>query len=164
MSELRTNKIYPRDGLPSGASGGIIQVVEASDYTATSVTSSSFVDTGLSATITPTSSSNKILVYVSHNTWKHGTNNYMHLILAVSSGGSYSTVGYIDDLVAYSNSTGGMSHRPNAMILHSPATTSAITYKTQCKVSGTGAITINADASSGTEQSRGSMILMEVSG
>ena len=29
MSELRTNKIYPRDGLPSGASGGgIVQVVQ----------------------------------------------------------------------------------------------------------------------------------------
>ena len=28
MSELRTNRIVPRDGLPSGASGGIIQVVQ----------------------------------------------------------------------------------------------------------------------------------------
>ena len=27
MSELRTNKIYPRDGLVSGANGGIVQVV-----------------------------------------------------------------------------------------------------------------------------------------
>ena len=26
MSELRTNKIYPRDGLPAGSSGGIIQL------------------------------------------------------------------------------------------------------------------------------------------
>ena len=26
MSELRTNRIIPRDGLPSGSSGGIIQV------------------------------------------------------------------------------------------------------------------------------------------
>ena len=26
MSELRTNRIVPRDGLPSGSSGGIIQV------------------------------------------------------------------------------------------------------------------------------------------
>ena len=28
MSELRTNRIVPRDGLVSGASGGIIQVVQ----------------------------------------------------------------------------------------------------------------------------------------
>ena len=26
MSELRTNRIVPRDGLPSGSSGGIIQI------------------------------------------------------------------------------------------------------------------------------------------
>ena len=26
MSELRTNRIVPRDGLPSGSAGGIIQV------------------------------------------------------------------------------------------------------------------------------------------
>ena len=29
MSELRTNKIYPRDGLPAGANGGIVQIVRA---------------------------------------------------------------------------------------------------------------------------------------
>ena len=27
MSELRTNRIIPRDGLPGGSAGGIIQVV-----------------------------------------------------------------------------------------------------------------------------------------
>ena len=26
MSELRTNRIVPRDGLPSGSAGGIIQI------------------------------------------------------------------------------------------------------------------------------------------
>ena len=29
MSELRTNRIVPRDGLPSGSSGGVIQVKSA---------------------------------------------------------------------------------------------------------------------------------------
>ena len=29
MSELRTNRIIPRDGLPSGSSGGIIQIKQA---------------------------------------------------------------------------------------------------------------------------------------
>tara|TARA_B100000925_G_C21738123_1_gene358031 strand:- start:52 stop:543 length:492 start_codon:yes stop_codon:yes gene_type:complete len=163
MSELRTNRIVPRNGLPSGASGGVIQVVEASDYTSTAVTSGSFVDTGLSASITPTNSSNNILVYVSHNVYKGSTNNYAHLILAYSSGGSYSTLGYVDDLIAYTNDTLGAVHRPNAMFMHSPATTSTITYKTQCKVTG-GTFYFNGDASSGTQQSRGSIVLMEVSG
>ena len=165
MSELRTNKIYPRDGLPAGASGGIIQVVEAFDYTGTSISSSTFVDTGLSASITPTSASNKILVYVSHNIYKSGTNNYMELALFCNHGGSFANIGYIDDLGCYSASTGAMIHRPNAMFLHSPATTSTITYKTQCLVSGGGSMLINGDASGGdSERSRGSMVLMEVSG
>ena len=43
MSELRTNRIIPRDGLPSGSYGGIIQVKTASaqdntDYSSTSDT------------------------------------------------------------------------------------------------------------------------------
>ena len=31
MSELRTNRIIPRDGLPSGSAGGIIQVKSNED-------------------------------------------------------------------------------------------------------------------------------------
>ena len=43
MSELRTNRIVPRDGLPSGSYGGVIQVKTASvtenaDYNSTSDT------------------------------------------------------------------------------------------------------------------------------
>ena len=65
MSELRTNRIVPRDGLPSGSAGGIIQVVFTSLATGSTVTvnSSSFVDV-MSASITPTRSDSKILVQV----------------------------------------------------------------------------------------------------
>ena len=61
MSELRTNKIIPRDGLVSGANGGIVQVVHAATdthFTSTSTTPKTIV----SASITPTSASNKILI------------------------------------------------------------------------------------------------------
>ena len=62
MSELRTNKILPRDGLPSGAySGGIIQVRTYVKSSTVTTTSSSFIELH-SGTITPTSSTNKILV------------------------------------------------------------------------------------------------------
>ena len=92
MSELRTNKIYPRDGLPAGATaGGVIQVVEVTNDTTTtfSNTASSFTATGFSATITPTSSSNKILVMVSTSIYLDSDDNtggltavsYTHLTL-----------------------------------------------------------------------------------
>ena len=41
MSELRTNRIVPRDGLPSGSSGGIIQVKQAERTTSVKYTGSS---------------------------------------------------------------------------------------------------------------------------
>ena len=64
MSELRTNKILPRDGLPSGAySGGIIQVRVHTTSTTVTTTSSSIVELH-QGVITPTSTSNKILIDV----------------------------------------------------------------------------------------------------
>ena len=65
MSELRTNRIVPRDGLPSGSSGGIIQVVS------NTLTTSAYqnIDPGsnydwntLTCTITPTRSDSKIMI------------------------------------------------------------------------------------------------------
>ena len=62
MSELRTNRIVPRDGLVSGASGGIIQVVQATktdteQFTLATQTVKQY--TTLTATITPTRSDSK---------------------------------------------------------------------------------------------------------
>lgn len=47
--------------------GSVLQVVSATTTTSTTTTSTSYVDTNLSASITPTSSSNKILVIVTGN-------------------------------------------------------------------------------------------------
>ena len=66
MSELRTNRIIPRDGLTSGASGGIIQVKQTILKTAVEViqaVGSGYADiNGLNVTITPTRSDSKVLV------------------------------------------------------------------------------------------------------
>ena len=63
MSELRTNRIIPRDGLPSGSSGGIIQVKSTTKTDTFSVTGTTTSDiTGMSISITPTRSDSKILV------------------------------------------------------------------------------------------------------
>jgi len=63
-SELRVDRIIPVNGVPTGGGGGVIQVVNTTFVTALSGTVASRVDTGLSLTITPTSSSSKILVFV----------------------------------------------------------------------------------------------------
>ena len=65
MSELRTNRIVPRDGLVSGANGGIIQVaVTQKSDVFTWGTTGDVAITGMSVSITPTRSDSKILVQV----------------------------------------------------------------------------------------------------
>ena len=67
MSELRTNRIVPRDGLPAGSSGGIIQTKQVIHSKSLQFNASSF-SAGTSSggnfeiTITPTRSDSKILV------------------------------------------------------------------------------------------------------
>ena len=63
MSELRTNRIVPRDGLASGYSGGIIQVKQTVKTDTFSHNTQTFTEiTGLNVLITPTRSDSKILV------------------------------------------------------------------------------------------------------
>ena len=67
MSELRTNRIVPRDGLVSGTGigGGIIQIKQTikKDTFTTANNTNNYTDiTGLNVTITPTRADSKILI------------------------------------------------------------------------------------------------------
>ena len=71
MSELRTNRIVPRDGLISGTGigGGIIQVKSTTITSGFNSDSETFTDvTGVTVTITPTRSDSKIPVSYTHLT------------------------------------------------------------------------------------------------
>ena len=177
MSELRTNRIVPRDGIVSGASGGVIQVVNSvfdTKYNTSSHTT--YTDTGLSASITPTRSDSKILALISvggvvarlggfhqepdlklvrgstdvaefHNIMKEGGNNF-----------------WIP--------RNGDTARFTKTVIDSPATTSSTTYKIQVRgntsTSGTMIVGINAVGGGNYENSEGgggsSLCLMEISG
>jgi hypothetical protein len=139
MSELRTNKIYPRDGLPAGASGGgIIQVVQASKTDTTSTTSQdTFVDLGLSASITPSSSSNKVLVMVSIGRATSDSSSLRLCPFRILRGATAIGVGDAASSRLLANFTitdpqdnnygGGGAYQ----YLDSPSTTSSTTYKIQ---------------------------------
>lgn len=142
MSELRTNRIIPRDGLPSGASGGIIQVKSVTKTDTFQTSSASFTDiTGLSVSITPTSSSNKILIQVhitgdGRESQSRANFRLMRGSTAICIGDTAGSRGrgtFSIYRASDSQSTGAasMTH------LDSPATTSAVTYKMQI-VSGNG--------------------------
>ena len=126
MSELRTNKIVPRDGLPSGAiGGGIIQVVRAQNTSANQTPSGTetWTDVTPTVTITPTRSSNLIIVETS--VMCIGANNgYVGIKLLRDSTAIREWWGY-QSVGAYTPFQGPGKH------IDSPATTSAVTYKIQ---------------------------------
>lgn len=117
----------------TATNGPIIQVVQATYGTMVSSSSTTFADTGLTASITPKSTSNKILVSVHQNgCWK-------------SSGNAGSAVGVrlyrdstgIVDFAVDSGYTGTalevLLGSEAVIYLDSPNTTSSVTYKTQFK-------------------------------
>src|SRR6056300_1760673 len=61
---LNNNSLSSVTSLPAGVGGKVLQVVQGEYATEISVNTTSLTDTGLSASITPSSSSNKILIIV----------------------------------------------------------------------------------------------------
>lgn len=140
---------------PSG--GKVVQIVYGNTTTATSSSSSTYADTNLTATITPTSASNNVLVLVSQNNLQRnavsaaagiairlfrGATN----IAQVLSEGAYTNSALVQNIGSAS-----------IMLLDSPATTSATTYKTQFANDGNaGTVTVQF------QSARSTIILMEV--
>ena len=112
-------------------SGRVLQVVQGTFGPSDTTTSSStFIDTGLSASITPTNSSNKILVMVSQDMGKQ-TNDLNAIIQLVRGSTALATI-----LNAYTASSASLLYiNTGYTYLDSPATTSSTTYKTQVRSS-----------------------------
>jgi len=108
--------------------GKILQVVNAVYGTATSNATSTYSDTGLSATITPTATSSKILVLVNQAGCSKTANTALVLRLLRDA-----TVRItFEEQGGYTGTTTENSHGScSVCYLDSPATTSAVTYKTQ---------------------------------
>ena len=131
MSELRTNQIFPRDGKPAAAmGGGIIQVVRAQATAANQTPSSTetWTDVTPTVTITPTRSSNLIIIETSVMCIANN-NAYVGFRLLRGSTAIREWWGYHND-GSYTPFQGPGKH------IDSPATTSAVTYKMQIYVSG----------------------------
>jgi len=133
----------------------IVQIVYDDHTESKTSATSTYIDTGLTATITPTSASNEIIIMVSHNGCAKATNNtscQMRLMRGATQ-------------IATMSDTGGFTNNSNHNFFgnisldykDAPATTSATTYKTQFRSESN-----NADARVGTNTSLGTMILIEV--
>ena len=152
-SELRVDRILPVDGAPTGGGGSIIQVVQGTFGGQFSTTSTSLVDQGLTATITPKFSTSKILatacftLRASRNT-TYSIGGGFALMRTVSGGSTVSLsageTGTNDDNITYmtdptqGNLNFGVPISYKA--LDSPNTTSATVYKLQVSAFGGGTL------------------------
>ena len=114
----------------AAAGGGkLLQVVTGTTVTQVGNSTSTYADTGLTATITPTSATSKILVMADLNTRKNtGTQANVGLNIVRGSTTIWQTIG-----LHYTNTEQYNGGRTPIMYMDSPATTSATTYKIQFK-------------------------------
>ena len=140
--------------------GSVLQVVHNVVTGQVSNGGTSYLDTGLTATITPQFSTSKILVIVAQpmmfsiatTSQREGYWNICRGSTQLIEGGSAFDLSYANEfqVMAFGN---------NLSYLDSPSTTSATTYKTQMKVSGG-----TCDIYVGYGNTSGAMTLMEIAG
>jgi hypothetical protein len=162
---------------PTGPTGptGIVQIVQATKTnTFSTTTTNSWIDvTGWSASITPTSSSNKIMIIATGNTSLASTNDFAYLRLMRGS-----TAIYLGDTrgsstrcsTDISQQTAGtpflLTEKVAINYLDSPSTTSSTTYKLQVRMTlGDGVLIGGTWSTSDANRSSTptNIILMEVS-
>tara|TARA_R100001129_G_scaffold78687_1_gene53518 strand:+ start:25 stop:555 length:531 start_codon:yes stop_codon:yes gene_type:complete len=153
------------------AEGSVIQVIQTSTTTQASNNTVTFQDTNLSGTITPISTSSKILIYISQQMFftVNASGNGMGLNLLRGStiihNAPRNSVGPYSDFISGGNIS-SLNHHTymNLHFIDSPSTTNATTYKTQFAVyeaanSANSVVQVNATPIDGKSY----MTLMEVS-
>jgi len=130
-----------------GLSGSITQIITDSDTTNTVHSGNTYTDTGLSATITPTSTSSKIIINISQDfqleSADQSTNNVTGgfrllrdattLYTGSDDGNSFG----VRIVNTYGSATNIMNNVWNYTYIDEPSSTSAIVYKTQCRTYNT---------------------------
>lgn len=145
--------------------GKVLQVIEGDVTTHTTITSTSYVDVSLEATITPSATSSKVLILVNCNNIKINSSsggNAQMRIQHDQGGGSFTNVAEYEGILGYNDND---VNNPSPMYLHSPSTTSATKYKVQfAQLTGfsSGSFRFNNRSSDGG-YIRSSIILMEIS-
>jgi len=156
--DLASGKEFSVNGTALGAGGKILQVVTGTTNTDTSVASTNYTDSTLSASITPSATSSKILILVSQTAnVSRDSGNAIGAINIMRA-----TTQIWEGYVAVAGADGQLG-QTSVMYLDSPSTTSATTYKTQGKTDTTannGKIRFQQD--SGLSDRNSSIHLIEI--
>lgn len=118
----------------AAAAGKVVQVVTASYATQANSSTTTYADTGLTASITPTSASNSILVMVTQNGVFKVTNNTGVDLRLLRGATTIAQIG--QDLCNNASTNRNSIGTAGIDYLDSPATTSSVTYKTQFASNG----------------------------
>jgi hypothetical protein len=136
----------------------IMQVVYGSSSTSTSSSSNVWVDTGLSVSITPSSTSSKVLAFANLNDCSKDTGNTGLSLRLVRT--TTTILEFAQDAGFTNTATRNDFGSVSCVYLDSPATTSATTYKVQMRsIQNIAAVYV----SRGTTGSLSTMVLCEVS-
>ena len=145
-------------GVPASAlpAGSVLQVVMGTLSTEITTTSGTVADTGLTATITPRSTSSSILVLVNGSGYASASSTIGKLSLVRTA----TTIITFNNIYGYATASAGVNGYMNTAYLDSPATTSATTYKVQWLRAGAGGGTVYLNNAPSTS----TIILMEIAG
>ena len=150
---------------PAGG-GKVLQVVNATTSTAVNITTTTLTDSGITATITPTSATSKIFVIISMNAKISRSSNEIDIggkiLRDATTILDYTTYGLFSTKAGNDSPTSTYYvFQPTITYLDSPATTSATTYKLQARVdAATSSANIAFQWING--QSTSSITLMEI--
>jgi len=150
-----------QDGVITDANlpaGSVLQVVQGTTSTSATTTGSTYIDTNLSASITPSSADSKVLVVVTQDS----------AIFGNSTGDTFNAIGLLRDATLLKEAKIGTKNNSatveavmsttGIVYLDSPNTTSSVTYKTQLKAtSGTAFVQYSSFNDS-------QIVLMEIAG
>ena len=147
------------------ATGTVLQVVEGYINNQPSTTTyTSFVDTGLTATITPSSTSSKILVMFNGHAFDNTNGHNNHLALYRDS----TPIGKSGSEASWTIAHSGLDGRDGSFsvsVLDTPSTTSSITYSIKFRAeNGTDTAHFNSVNQSTATIPRSTIHLMEIAG
>ncbi len=158
-------------GLPAGGKVLQVQQFTFTGTTDTTVQDNTFVDTGLTVDITPTSASSKVLVMVSIGRIGSGVADRMANIRLVRGStnillGNAASPRTLASAGSYTSNTGG-GNSVSMNYLDSPATTSTTTYKVTYSGHDSETVTINygrndANTDAPTSRVASTIVVMEI--
>ena len=123
LTTASSGQSIPKAALPTGS---VLQVVQGSFVNVTSTTSTTYVDTGLSAVITPTSNTSKVLIFVNAAIEQLTAGTTAQFVID-RNGTKPQDPNFIHSLAINDGTTLSFAY------YDSPASTSALTYKIQFK-------------------------------